>query len=913
MFKSMNNLALRAVTEFIVFASILSLIGYFVYYKMDMRLKESLEESVALQGKSIAVGLKNQFDEEFNKLHSAVRVTEQGIVAISDLPSIFVTSTQEETLGVVAPDGRVLAGPPIKNEFIRDLENVFNGKDMMKFHDDGCGLVFAVPVKIDGQTCMLYNSHSIETVRKKFKAISYNGEGTIFLIFARRDVMLLSEGAEPTIDNEPEFKSGWDDMAVKIESNNDRDSWSLCREFKGNNYFLYVSWISKEYNFFIAGYAPWKAVAVGIDYVYMVMTVAFCIILIMIMLAVRYTMKKREAEKLAREKVVADSANKAKSEFLSNMSHEIRTPINAIMGMDEMIIRECKDSNILEYAENLQNAARNLLSLVNDILDFSKIEAGKMEIIPVEYHLDSLLNDLVNMVQKRAEKKGLYFRIHSSSNMPSVLYGDEIRIKQIITNILTNAVKYTETGGVTLNITSQPINEEYIYLCVNVSDTGIGIKKEDLKKLFSAFERIEEERNRTIEGTGLGMNITQRLLAMMNTKLQVESIYGKGSSFSFQVEQKIINAEPLGDFQDSYRQSLNQHKEYHESFTAPDARILVVDDTVMNLTVVKGLLKKTKIKIDTALNGPDCIAIVAKKKYDIIFLDHRMPGMDGIETLKVLQKMTNNPNYNTPIISLTANAISGAREQYIAVGFKDYLTKPINSAKLEALLMEYLPKDKIIISDLSTEAENQNEQIDEKEFQLPDWLNNVDGLDVKEGIEHCGSPEAYLDALTVFAESIISAADLIENYYKSEDWKNYITKVHALKSSAKVVGAAELSEKAKRLEDAGNSGYINEIQEDTEPLLKLYRSYFDKLKPLIKVDEEANDSDKPLITDYDLAEAFEAMKDATASFDYDTMKFVFESLDEYRLPENKAEVYKKIKAASAKLDWEEIKKILSEV
>ena len=906
--KPPKNLVIRATIEFVVLTSILTFIGYFVYSNMDKMLKDSLEESVALQGKSIAVGLKNQFDEEFNKLHSAARVTEQGIVAISDLPSIFVTFGEEEELGVVTPDGRVLAGSPIKSDLIKDLENVFNGKDMMKFHNDGCGLVFAVPVKIDGQTCMLYNSHSIETVRKKFKAISYNGEGTIFLIYARRDVMRLSDGAEPLIDNDPEFKSGWDDMAVKIEANNDKDSWSLCREFNGKNYFLYVSWISKEYNFFIAGYAPWKAVAVGIDYVYMVMTVTFCIILIMIIFAVRYLMKKREAEKLAHEKVLADSANKAKSDFLSNMSHEIRTPINAIMGMDEMIIRESKDSNILEYAENLQNAARTLLGLVNDILDFSKIEAGKMEIIPVEYHVSSLLNDLVNMVQARAKKKGLEFITNVSQDVPSVLFGDEIRIKQVITNVLTNAVKYTESGSVTLNVDSQRINDEKIYLCVSISDTGIGIKQEDLKKLFSAFERIEEERNRTIEGTGLGMNITKKLLNLMGSQLQVESTYGEGSTFSFKVEQKVMNAEPIGDFQEDYKHSLNHHKEYHELFMAPDAKILVVDDTVMNLTVIKGLLKQTQIQIDTALNGTDCLTLVVKNKYDIIFLDHRMPGMDGIETLSAMKKIKNNINADTPIISLTANAITGAKEQYLSVGFQDYLTKPINCQQLEKLLIEYLPEEKIINVD-----ENSIQSVQEiQESSLPDWLQNIEGLDTNEGINHCGSVEAYLDALTVFVESIITAADDIENYYKSEDLKNYITKVHALKSTAKVIGAMELSEKARRLEDAGNSGYINEIQQDTEPLLKLYRSYFKKLYPLIqdKSDEKTN---KPTITDYDLNEAYEAMKDAATSFDYDTLMFVFQSLDDYKLPENEELRYQKIKAATTRLDWETINKLLSEV
>ena len=330
---------------------------------------------------------------------------------------------------------------------------------------------------------------------------------------------------------------------------------------------------------------------------------------------------------------------------------------------------------------------------------------------------------------------------------------------------------------------------------------------------------------------------------------------------------------------------------------------MVVDDTVMNLTVIKSLLKQTKIKIDTALNGTDCLTLVKRNKYDIIFLDHRMPGMDGIETLQAMKKIKDNPNALTPVISLTANAISGAKEQYIAVGFQDYLTKPINAMALESLIVNYLPDEKIRSADESDHVEAT------EETALPEWLTKVDGLDVNAGVDYCGSVDAYIDALTVFVESIMSAADLIENYYKSGDWKNYTTKVHALKSTAKLIGAAELSEKAKRLEDAGNSGYINEIQQDTEPLLKLYRSYADKLSMLLKPSEE--ESEKPLITDYDLAEAFEAMKDAAATFDYDTLTFVFQSLDDYRLPNEDAERYKKIKEAAAKLDWETVKQLLN--
>ena len=585
------------------------------------------------------------------------------------------------------------------------------------------------------------------------------------------------------------------------------------------------------------------------------------------------------------------------------MSHEIRTPINAILGMNEMILRESSNETILEYAENIRTAGNTLLGLVNDILDFSKIEAGKMEIIPVEYALSSLLNDLVNMIQKRAEKKGLAFHINADKNLPSELYGDEIRLKQIVTNILTNAVKYTERGSVTLTVTFTKIADDAVKLFFSVKDTGIGIKPEDIKKLFSAFERIEEKRNRSIEGTGLGMNITQRLLNMMGSKLDVHSVYGEGSDFSFEIEQRVINWHALGNFEESYRHALSQHKKYREKFTAPNAKILVVDDTVMNLTVVKGLLKQTKVQIDTADSGYEALSLVTKNHYDIIFLDHRMPGIDGIETLQRMKTLHNNLNQDTPVISLTANAISGARKQYIDAGFQDYLTKPIDSEKLEAMMIEYLPAEKVQHVEGAAAEETAAEKT------LPDWLKNVAGLSTADGLKNCGGVDAYLDALTVCAQSVVSGAKEIANFYKAADWKNYTTKVHALKSSARVIGANELSDRARRLEDAGNCGYIDEIHDSTDGMLELYISFAYKLAPLIQT-EDADDS-KPLIEDDALAEAYETLSDAAANFDFDTVEFVFDSLKDYRLPENQREKFSQIKSAASKPDWEELSKLLA--
>ncbi len=889
----------RSIFDFLLFAMLLCFVSFWAYQWMDHLLKEALNESVMRQSRTIAYGLEQQFEQELSKLCTNAALLAKGRVRANDLIEVSLAdSGTGKRMGLLAEDGTAVAGDPLRSDVYQSIKSAFSQGRTINYRRDS-GLLFAVSVEMDGEKFLLYEQYDDTALREKFKALSFNGEGSLILVHTQQEWTILSEGAE-LINQDPDMQTGWDAV---WEQHQQADPVACYYQFRGNGYFVFAAHVSETYGFTVVGYAPWKAVAVGIDYIYAVMLAVFCCLLLLLFIGVRYAMKARETKYFRQESYLADAANRAKSEFLSSMSHEIRTPINAVMGMGEMILRESKEPETLEYAENLQNAARNLLGIVNDILDFSKIEAGKMDIIPVEYSLGSLLNDLVNMIRQRAEKKGLAFIVEASPELPSVLFGDEIRIKQVITNILTNAVKYTEEGSVTLRVSHEPKEDGSILLCVSVIDTGIGIKEEDMKKLFSAFERIEEKRNRAIEGTGLGMNITRQLLALMGTELQVESVYGEGSAFSFRIEQKVMNPAPLGDFREAYRKSLSQHKAYHEAFTAPEAHILVVDDTVMNLTVVKGLLKQTKIRIDTAESGMECLKLAEKNHYDVIFLDHRMPGMDGIETLQKLRQSAD--NQTVPVISLTANAISGAREEYLAAGFQDYLTKPIDSNRLEELLLRYLPKEKVVLSS-GGNSEEPTEQPGQD--SLPGWLRDVRGLDIQAGVQHCGSEEAYVSALKVFAESILSGAAEIEGYYVQEDWQNYTTKVHALKSSSRIIGAQELSERARRLEDAGNAGYVDEIRECTGELLSLYRSYAEKLAPLL---EKESDEGKPMIDADALSEAYGALREIAATFDYDSAMYVLESLEEYRIPEDEAERYEQIRQAASEPDWGKLRELLS--
>ncbi len=625
-----------------------------------------------------------------------------------------------------------------------------------------------------------------------------------------------------------------------------------------------------------------------------------------------------ERRVLELEKDAADAANRAKSDFLANMSHEIRTPMNAIIGMDELILRTEPKEEVKKYALDIQSAGKTLLSLINDILDFSKIEAGKMDIIPVDYDLSSVLNDLVQMIRPRMEEKGLALILDFDEETPKFLRGDEIRIKQIIINLLTNAVKYTQEGECIFSVhwEEAPDKDDAVYLDVAVKDTGAGIREEDMEKLFLKFERIEEEQNRNIEGTGLGMSITMSLLRLMDSALVVESTYGVGSTFRFRLEQKVAKWSPLGDYEESFRNAAASQQKYHEKFTAPEAKILVVDDTPMNLTVFISLLKNTGMRIDTAESGDEAIIMTLEEEYDIIFLDHMMPGKDGIATLREIKEANGNPNRQTPAVCLTANAISGARETYMEAGFDDYLTKPIDSAKLEEMIMLWLPEDKIITEESEyTDDPKASAYAVESDLVLPPAVHEIVELDVADGIRLSGSEETYVEMLKTYAGMVGSHAKQTWDYFEAGDIKNAAVKIHALKSTSKIIGANEISEVAQELEDAGNASDGEALSKRLPGLLERCITLGAEISDVFAEwgeDASLADDGRPFISEEKLKKAYDKLREYALDNDSLGIESILEELSDYRLSDQDEERLKAVREAYDMLDFELIPDLLQD-
>ena len=529
-------------------------------------------------------------------------------------------------------------------------------------------------------------------------------------------------------------------------------------------------------------------------------------------------------EQLQYEKERATMANASKSSFIAHISHEIRTPINAILGMDEMIIRESKEEKSRQYASDISQAANTLYGIINDVLDMSRMESGKMDIFPVEYSLNQLVYDVVAMQKPRIEAKQLDFFVDINPSLPSEYYGDDVHLKQIISNLLSNAVKYTHEGFIKITVDGE-YRGDFVDLFFEIKDTGIGIKEEDISKLFIAFERIEESRNRNIEGTGLGMTITNTLLRLMGSHLNVSSVYGEGSIFSFVITQRIVKAEAIGDY---YKYSKAQEEPSEVMFTAPGVKILVVDDNALNRRVFTSLLSRTEIVIDEADSGPQCLEMIRKEQYDIIFLDQMMPDMDGIDTIKAIKNDDGHVNSNTPIILLTANSTREAKEVYRQAGFDSYLTKPIFSNQLEKIIRTYVSSFKIL---------NSKKAAPIKVSSKPDnWKNDlpkIRGIDWTDALKHLPTQDVLFSTLREFRKGIESESAVLDEYFEhlevEENLELFRIKCHSIKSSAGAIGAEMLYEGAKELEEAAKEGNLAIIREKYPYMINYYRSFSERL------------------------------------------------------------------------------------
>ncbi len=695
-----------------------------------------------------------------------------------------------------------------------------------------------------------------------------------------------------------------------------------------------------------------------------------------------------------------------KSDFLANMSHEIRTPMNAVIGMAEMALREELPPVARDYIHQIKEAGKSLLTIINDILDFSKIESGKMDINEVDYEPMSMLYDVSNIIMTRLKDKNVELILDVAPNLPNKLWGDNIRIKQVLLNIANNAAKFTFQGKVIIKLDYAKVTPDEIRMQITIEDTGIGIKKEDMNRLFQSFQQLDSKRNRNIEGTGLGLAISKRLLSLMKGSIWVESEYGKGSKFTFMLPQRIVDDRPsigvsdpssilitgllsnpyikeslcsdaaklgvkdvrmlvpkqlytfpkdkrvfifielslfspvveefvrkrteitavlLTDFYDrvSYdipnlvvvRKPLfalnlamilngeemhfdNDANEKEFDFIAPDAKVLIVDDNAVNLTVAEGLLEPLKMKIDTVTSGKEAIEKISKFHYDIVFMDHMMPEMDGVETTRVIRRF--HPEYNdVPIIALTANAVDGTKEMFCKEGMNDFVAKPIELRMLAAKVRQWLPVEKIrkIYNTMTSDKGKREEE-----------HITVGDLNVKFAMEFLVSKDLFWKVLKVFYKSIDKKAALIKSMEEQEDWTGYTIEVHALKNCAKQIGALSLSDKAADMEKAGNARDAATIHENTDAMLEQYVGYIEMLAPFC-LDEE-DDAEKKDISDEVLKECFSKMRDAVEDLDMDRMEAVIKDMDQYQYEDWQIELFDQLKEATEEMDVDRCEDII---
>lgn len=810
------------------------------------------------------------------------QITEEDMVESEEL----LTSPDQVAMGILRLDGSAVIGEPLRVSEYPAVRQAFRGFNAVRYRA-GEGILFTAPI-FHGENIkyVLYECIDEKVLFGTFNDSCYDGRGEVLLMDSEKNLIIRLPGVEKEVQEYLETGAEREEINKLLDDLKTRTVSATCYRNNGERNFMFAADIAQS-DLCMVGIVPYSTVAEGISGFSNLVMLVFSILIVLLVVGVARVLyasvKIQESEELRQAKLEVEEANKAKSTFLANMSHELRTPINTIMGMDEMIIRETDDVTVRERAMDIRSASQILLGLINDVLDFSKIESGELKVIPVEYNLANFIRDLSILSENRARAKSLNFQVVVQPDLPIGLFGDDIRFRQVLTNLLINAVKYTPAGLVQLKISGKETDKDTVLLHCEVIDTGIGIKPEDIPKLYIPYVRIEETRNRHLEGSGLGLSIVINLLKLMGSRLCVESVYGEGSNFSFDLEQKIVDREPVGDI---HKRIENMVKDYEYKVTciAPKARVLVVDDNSMNRKIFVGLMKPTQISITTVSSGAKCLDLVMREHFDLIFMDHLMPEMDGVETLKHLKAMDSKCN-DTPVIALTANVFSGARERYISWGFDGFIEKPIIPEKLERVIQEMLPSDYLEIVEEALTDKDKEKAGEADVLDLTEEMPEIEGVNWGYALLYIRDKEILWDMLNSFYQNLDTiyqdVSNLAEQIDTEEGMTEYQIQVHTLKSSAAMIGIMTVSELAKLMERAAKAGEKEMIRMGTPVLLKELLWIKDNLEPF--VGETSNIEKMPADT-FTLLALLDMLRIAMDQMDIDNADRIIKKMNEYSYP-----------------------------